>query len=415
MSTQQTLSILFWIKKLRTKNGKAPLFARITIDGKRKEIATNRNISVLEWDASAQRVAGRSVEAKEINDRITIIKSKLLKCFDSLELRGEYISVESLKNEYIGKRVERKKILDVFTFKLTRISLEVENNKTAKSTYNKYEDTFNHLKQFIKTSYETSDCYLDEIDYSFIADFENYLSVTKSLHNNTSMKYVSITKSIFRMANQRGWIKHNPVAAFSCSFNYNEPLRLEMHELEDMYRKEMPVKRLEEAKDIYVFMCYTGYGFSDTKQLTREHIFFGIDKQLWVSKERQKTEGFECVPLLPIPLEIIEKYKNHPYCISSGTLLPVRANSNFNAYLKEIAVICHINKELTTHTGRHTFATSVTLENDVPLETVGKMLGHSSIKSTQRYARVTRKKISNNMSNLKAKLFPESKAAKTGG
>jgi len=124
----------------------------------------------------------------------------------------------------------------------------------------------------------------------------------------------------------------------------------------------------------------------------------------WIAKDRQKTDGFESVPLLDIPLAIIEKYKSHPYCISTGKLLPVNTNQRFNAYLKEIAAICNINKELTTHSGRHTFATSVTLENDVPMETVGKMLGHHSIKSTQRYARVTRNKINRNMNDLKEKL-----------
>ena len=414
MQTNQTFAILFWLNKCRTKKGKASLFVRVTINGQRKEISVNRDVSILEWDPTAQRVTGRGNEAKEINDHLTVVKNKILKCYDKLEIRGETVTAEMVKNEYIGKRIERKKVIEVFIFHLDRMSKEVEQEVTAQSTYDKYEDTLNHLKKFISLTYKVSDKYLDEVDYSFISDFENYLSVTLALHNNTAMKYVSITKTIFRMANKRGWLIVNPVAAFSCSFNFGEPTRLELHELEDMYHKNMPVKRLEEAKDIYVFMCYTGFGYSDTKQLTNENIFWGIDKQLWISKERQKTDGFECVPLLPIPMQILEKYKNHPYCKSRGTLLPVRANSNFNGYLKEIAAICHINKELTTHTGRHTFATSVTLENDVPIETVGKMLGHNSIKSTQRYARVTRKKISNNMNDLKSKLYPVLKNAETG-
>src|SRR5205085_10504165 len=142
---------------------------------------------------------------------------------------------------------------------------EVEQNVTAQSTYDKYDDTLNHLKNFIELTYKVSDKYLDEIDYSFISDFQNYLSVNLRLHNNTAMKYISITKTIFRMANKRGWLIANPVAAFSCSFNYGEPMRLELHELEVIYQKDMPVKRLEEARDIYVFMCYTGFGFSDTR------------------------------------------------------------------------------------------------------------------------------------------------------
>ena len=218
------------------------------------------------------------------------------------------------------------------------------------------------------------------------------------------MKYVSMTKSIFLMANQRGWITTNPVDSFSCTFEWSDPLRLEMHELEAMYLKEIKTRRLEEARDTYVFMCYTGFAFIDAFQLTEENIFWGIDKQKWIARDRQKTDGTECVPLLDIPLAILEKYKQHPYCQNTGKLLPIHSNQRFNGYLKEIADICGINKELTTHTARHTFATTVTLENNVPLETVGKMLGHKSIKSTQRYARVTRKKICNDMTALKTKL-----------
>lgn len=407
MKAQSTFSILFWLSKNRIRNGKAQLFARITVEGKRAEIATHCEVSPLEWDSRAQMVVGKSQEAKEINNHLAIVKAKLLKCQSQLEVRNEALTSEKIKNEYVGKRPERKKITEAFQFWLDRIQEEVNKKKKAQATYNKYDDTFNHIKNFIRQQYKVSDKYLDEVDFSFITDFEYYLSVTLNLHNNTSMKYVSQAKTIFRMATKRGWILINPVASFSCSFEYGEPLRLELHELESMYRKEMPVRRLEEARDTYVFMCYTGYAYSDTEQLSAENIFWGIDKQLWITKDRQKTEGPECVPLLPIPLEIIEKYKNDLFCKTRGKLLPVRPNSKFNGYLKEIAAICHINKELTTHTGRHTFATSVTLENDVPLETVGKMLGHKSIKSTQRYARVTRKKIANNMQVLKKKLFNE--------
>lgn len=177
-----------------------------------------------------------------------------------------------------------------------------------------------------------------------------------------------------------------------------------MEELNALVTKEISIVRLAEARDCYVFMCYTGFAYEDAFGLGPENIFIGIDGQKWITKDRQKTDQAECVPLLPIPMEIINRYRDHPFCSAHGKLLPVRSNQRFNGYLKEIAAICGINKELTTHTARHTFATTVTLENDVPIETVSKMLGHRSIKTTQRYAKVTRKKISQNMSVLKEKL-----------
>lgn len=413
MKAQTTFSILFWLSKNRIKNGKAPIFARVTVNGQRSEITTHREASIYEWDSKAQYITGKSTESKEINNHLSVIKSKILKCQANLEARGETLTADKIKAEYVGVRIIRKKISDAFSFKLKQLEEEIAQKKKAQATYNKYEDAFNHIKAFIKHQCQQSDKYLDEIEYHFITDFQHYLSTVVCLHNNTLMKYISQTKSVFRLANARGWIKANPISLFSCSFNFKEPLRLELHEVETIYNKEMPVKRLDEARDVYVFMCYTGFGYIDTFNLSKENIFWGIDKQPWISKDRQKTEGKECVPLLPIPLAIIDKYKNDPFCVANGKLLPVRANTNLNGYLKEIAAICQINKELTTHTGRHTFATSITLENDVPLETVGNMLGHNSIKSTQRYARVTKKKIANNMQVLKGKLYQTTAENKT--
>ena len=404
MLTQSTFSILFWIRKNKIKNGKAPIQCRITVDGSQAEISTQREVSLVEWDPRSQTVTGRSQQAKDINNHLSVMRSKLLACQTKIEARNEQPTAEAIKNEYIGKKLERKKILDAFNFWMERLEEQVQKKKRSKATYNKYEDAKEHLEHFIQHQYKVRDFFLDEVTYSFITDFEYYLSVTKKLANNTAMKYVSITKSIFKMANQRGWMPTNPVASFSCAFEWNDPLRLEMHELDTVWKKEIPVRRLEEVRDTYVFMCYTGFAYIDAFNLTQENIFWGIDKQQWIARDRQKTDGTECVPLLNVPLQIIQKYKSHPYCNNTRKLLPIHSNQKFNGYLKEVAAICGINKDLTTHTARHTFATSVTLENDVPLETVGKMLGHKSIKSTQRYAAVTRKKILNNMNQLREKL-----------
>jgi site-specific recombinase XerD len=415
MEQQTTFSILFWLKKSKAKNGKAPISVRITVNGERAELSAQREASILEWDPKAQMVIGRGQEAKDINNHLAVIKSKLLACQTKIENRNEEATAEAIKAEYLGKKkTERKKITEAFLFKLTQLKGEISKDKKAQATYDKYEDTMNHVKAFIIHQYKKTDKYFDEVTYPFISDFEYYLSVIKNLSQNTYMKYISLTKSIFRLAKKRGWLAINPIEDFSCSFDWKDPIRLEMHELIDMYQKEFQSTKLEEAKDVFVFMCYTGFAYNETASLGDENVFWGIDKQQWITKDRRKTDGTECVPLLDIPREIIEKYKNHPYCKSKGILLPVYSNVRFNAYLKEVAAICDINKNLTTHSGRHTFATTVTLENDVPLETVGKMLGHKSIKSTQRYARVTRNKINNNMNELKTKLIPIMQQAKTG-
>lgn len=414
MQHSSTFSILFWLQKSKLKNGKAPIMARVTVNGERKELSTNRQATPFEWSSEAQMLLLKTQEAKDLNNHLAIMKGKILNCQSKLEARGELVTAEAIKNEYNGKRIERKKVLEAFSFWMERLQKSVDEKKKSQATYNKYDDTRKHLKDFILHQYKVGDKHLDEVSFSFITDFEFYLSTTKKLSQNTLMKYISQTKTIFKMANERGWLPLNPVASFSCSFDWSDPLRLEMHELEDIYNKEMQTKRLEEVRDTYVFMYYTGFAYIDAFNLKEENVFWGIDKQKWIARDRQKTDGTECVPLLPIPLQIIEKYKRNPACLNNSKLLLINSNQRFNAYLKEIAAICGINKELTTHTARHTFATSVTLENDVPLETVGKMLGHKSIKSTQRYARVTRKKISNNMKELRTKLLPVAVEVKTG-
>jgi integrase len=403
----QTFSILFWIEKNRIKNGKASLIARITVNGKRAEISTHRKVSISEWNPEAQMVMAKSQEAKDINNHLAIMKARILSCQSKLEVRDAIITAEAIKNEYVGKRPDRKTLMQAFTLFLKLMQEKVNMKKRASGTYIKYDHTSKKIQSFLQHTYNVSDKNLEEIEFSFAPDFEHYLTCILNLDNNTAMKYISRTKSVFKWAKERGWIISSPIDSYKCSFIEKEPVILELHELMAMYEKPMPVKRLEEARDIYVFMCFTGFAYLDCYNLTPENIYWGIDKQKWITKDRQKTNSAESVPLLPIPLDIIEKYKTHPYCLNTKKLLPLNSNQRFNSYLKEIAAISGINKELTTHTGRHTFGTTVTLENDVPLETVSKMLGHRSIRSTQRYARVTKKKISNNMNDLKNKLSPQ--------
>jgi site-specific recombinase XerD len=405
MSTKQCFSILVWLLKYRQKNGKAPLSIRITVNGERAEILANREISPTLWDSKAQRVKGITEEAKVINAHLETIKGSLRMHESRLIALGKTVTAELLKNEYLGVRPDRHSLCTAFEVHIKRMSEKVKVGNKASATLDKYRYTFDKVKAFLKHQYKVSDIYLEDIKRSFAHDFEHYLFTVEHLQNNTVMKYLRQTKTILKMAVEMGWLATDPTAGFRLSFEEKEPVRLEMEELNVLVTKEISIARLAEARDCYVFMCYTGYAYEDAFGLGPENIFIGIDGQKWITKDREKTEQAECVPLLPIPLEIISRYKNHPHCSSKNKLLLVRSNQRLNGYLKEIAAICGINKELTTHTARHTFATTVTLENDVPIETVSKMLGHRSIKTTQRYAKVTRKKISKNMAELKEKLL----------
>ena len=224
------------------------------------------------------------------------------------------------------------------------------------------------------------------------------------------MKYIHTFKRIIKFACDQEWIEKNPTTQFRCTYHPPQRERLTMEEIMKLYKKDLTT-RLAEVRDVFVFCCFTGFGYIDLYKLTPENIVTGIDGGKWITKDREKTKTNEMVPLLPIALEIIERYKSDRYCQIKGCLLPVNTNQCYNAYLKEIATICEVNKYLTTHIARHTFATSVTLENDVPIETVSQMLGHRSIKTTQLYAKVTQKKVSNNMKALKDKLEAQMEAA----
>lgn len=191
-------------------------------------------------------------------------------------------------------------------------------------------------------------------------------------------------------------------------------LVLTMEELLAIQNVALPIDYLSEVRDVYIFSCYTGYSYYEVSMLTPDHVIRGMDGNKWISIKRHKTGEPEMVPLLPIPLSIIEQYKNHPDCLVNGKLLPVKSNTKYNMHLKQVAERAKVKKYLTTHTARHTFATTVTLEHDVPLETVSRLLGHRSIRTTQIYAKVSLKKLSNNINDLRQKLNHESFSKKTG-
>jgi site-specific recombinase XerD len=203
------------------------------------------------------------------------------------------------------------------------------------------------------------------------------------------------------MAN--GWLNKDPFSNYKAKVKDVVRVYLTEEEIQTIINKDFKIERVAMVRDIFVFSCFTGLAYIDVKQLTKNNISLGIDGDKWIFKNRQKTDTTSKIPLLPMAQEIINKYENHPVCINEDRLLPILSNQKMNAYLKEIADLCEINKDLTFHIARHTFATTITLSNGVPLETVSKMLGHTSLKTTQHYAKILDKKISEDMMILKSK------------
>ena len=386
------------------KHGKAAVYLRLMVNNRRAELATHQYIEPRFWDQKMQCVRQESERANEINGRLNIIKANVLKHYNRMVALDLTITSDSIKNAYLGISENDKMLKDLMDFYYSRFKEKVSSGKKAKNTLKSIYTTIEKLKKFVSFQYKVSDVQLKDIKLSFVSNFEHFLTAKQGLTKNSAMKYIRILKRMTKFAVDQDWIKSNRISQFRCTYNEPERDRLTMDEIIILYRKEFSTERLSQVRDVFVFCCFTGFSYLEVYNLTRQHIVNGIDGGKWIAKCREKTKSIERVPLLPISLEIIEKYKDNYYCVAENKLLPVNTNQCYNEYLKEIAIICKIDKRLTTHVARHTFATAVTLENDVPIETVSQMLGHKSIKTTQLYAKVTQRKMSNNMNELKEKL-----------
>lgn len=398
------LTLLFWSKRRASEDCKPVIYVRLTVNNLRVEISTGISIDLSLWDQKAQKVTGKSEAAKTINAQLSSIISDINKNYNILVSLEKTVTAELLKNAYMGIGPKPKSLCEAFDFHIYRFEQKVKAGHKSPGSLGRFKIAKAKVIAFMKSQYGVSDRKLFELKYSFIADFEHYLTAIEESCYNTATKYLKILKQVAIVAVEQEWIPASPFQTFKCTYEESVRHKLTMQEISDIYLKAFSSERLREVRDVYIFCCYTGFAYQDVYNLRPTDIVRGIDNELWIIKNRIKTDHPEKVPLLPIALEIIERYKQYPYCVQKGRLLPVNSNQKYNEYLKEIATVCGIRKTLTTHTARHTFATTVTLEHDVPIETVSKMLGHKNIKTTQIYASITDRKISNNMKELENKL-----------
>lgn len=403
MKVSQELSISFWLRKdARNPNNPATINLRINITGHQKDgFSLGYQVDSKKFNRKAAELTGKSTETIEINKHILYVKGELIRHYNLLKEQGPTITPTMLKNAYLGIDKDKKTLLQAVDFHIGKFKEKVNKGKRAGSTLKKWNTTKDKLVAFLKTVFKMPDIPLEKIEYAFAEDLFDYLTLTEGIQDNSAMKYLKNTKQVLKLAAQRKWLRINPLQDYKCSYVDPERDILDIDELSTLYHKQISIPRLAEARDAYVFMALTGYAYKDTLMLEPDNIAKFFDGEDWIVKNREKTWCRENVPLLPIAKEILQKYKNHPYCIANGRLLPINSNQRFNGYLKEIADICGIKKNLTTHTARHTFATTVTLANGVPLETVSAMLGHKSIRTTQIYAKIVARKVSADMKVLK--------------
>ena len=399
----KTLGILFYVKRAKIDdNGKAPIYVRITVDGMRSELSIKRSIELDRWIPSAGKVKGTNEEARSINSYIDSVRIKIYEHQKKLMDNNKTITSEAIKNSMLGIEEKQRTIVAIFQYHNKQVKALV-GKEFAAGTLERYETVLKLLQLFLEFQYKVKDMPITQINHKFITDFEFYLKTERSNCHNTAIKYIKNFKKIVRIAMSNGWIDKDPFVNFKATIKDVEREFLTEEEIQNVISKDLHIGRLDQVRDIFIFCCFTGLAYADVKKLSNDDLVIGIDGSKWIKTNRTKTDVRSNIPLLPTPLAILEKYKDHPEASHANKLLPVLSNQKMNAYLKEISTLCEIDKNFSTHLARHTFATTVTLTNGVSLESVSKMLGHKSIKTTQHYAKIVDRKVSDDMLLLKAK------------
>ena len=398
-----TFSLLFYLKKPKNyEDGPMPIYLRITVNGKRAETTSGRECQPANWNGKTGRLRGTKEEIKTLNAYLDNLQSQVYEAHKALTESGASITADLIKNKLLGKSEKAKMIIAIFKEHNKKVAALV-GNEYAAGTLTRYETSLKHTQSFMEWKYQVSDIDIKEIDHDFISNYEFYLRSEKKCANNSAVKYIKNFKKIIRICLASGWLDKDPFLNYKAKVKQVDRVFLNSEEIQAITEKEFETDRLKQVRDIFLFSCFTVLAYADVQKLKRTEIVKGSDGEMWIVTKRLKTDTPTRVPLLPSALLILDKYSNDPICTIKGKALPVSTNQKMNTYLKEIAGVCGINKELTYHTARHTFATTVTLSNGVPIESVSKMLGHTNIKTTQHYAKILDLKVSKDMAMLKEK------------
>lgn len=395
-------SVLFWIKKAKLlKNGEAPICLRITVGGQRAEIQLGRSVEVGKWNSKRECATGKDRKHLELNHYLETVRTRLLQIHRELEQDDKPITAEIMKKAFYGMTQPPRMLLQVFREHNAKYR-ELIGKDVVEATVLRYERAVRYLEEFIQKEYRSNDIPLKDVDRAFVDNFEFFIKTGKDCAQNATVKYLKILKKIIILALNNKWITENPFVGIKFKQTQANRDFLTEEELHRIMSKEFDIPRMATIRDIFVFCCLSGLAFTDIKHLKPEHIVKDSDGNCWIRKAREKTNNMCHIPLLDIPAAIIEKYKEHPICRQKNMVLPVPSNQRMNSYLKEIADVCGISKTLTTHIARHSFA-CIALANQVSMETIAKMLGHSDIRTTKIYAKVLDTTVAKEMEVMKRK------------
>ncbi|KGL47525.1 MULTISPECIES: site-specific integrase [Bacteroidales] len=397
---KQNFKVSFYLRSnYENKEGKSPVMLRVFLNGEMANFGSTKIfVDKSLWSNTTSRLKGRTADALTANAALDGISYTLNAIYRKFE-DDETLSMDKIRSIFCGKTKEYVNFLPVFDSFIEGVKQRV-GRTISKDSLQKYSVVRRHFYEFLIHKYSRKDIGLTELSPSVIQDFELYLSTVAGCSHNTTVKKMKSLKTITIYAQKRGILLHDPFLDYGFHLKPVNRDFLTDEEILKIANKDLELQRLELVRDIFIFSCFTGLAYIDVANLTPAHIVT-MDNKLWIMTQRQKSGISSNILLLDIPKSIIAKYGNQTY--REGKLLPILSNQKTNAYLKEIADLCGIEKNLTFHVARHTFAT-MSLSKGVPMESVSKMLGHTNIRTTQIYARITNKKVEHDMEQLAEKL-----------
>ena len=404
MIKKHSFSLLPFVREVKGSEGKfQAIYLRITVDGKRKEISTKCQTDANKWNSAKGRVNGNTEDAKIVNEAIISFEHRAREVYNRCIESGKLVTADLIKDEVLGLTHKSQTLVDQFDLYVSNLEAK-KGVEYAPGTVTNWKITQGHLKEFLKKKCKRTDIPFKDLDLPFLTDFDFYSKTVWKCGNNAALKHIQRIRKVVGLAVISGFLEKDPFLGFKGKKDKSNRTFLTDKELAALENRSFDMKRLERVKDMFVFSCYTGLAYVDMQKLTEDNLVIGIDGHKWIYTFRTKTKIKSNVPLLPPALAILEKYKDDPEVVVRGKLLPMITNIKTNAYLKEVADVSGIKKNLTFHMARHTFATTVALSNGVPIETVSKILGHTKVTTTQIYAKVLENKVSADMEALRQKI-----------
>ena len=399
---RSTFKVLFYLKRQSEKNGKAPIMGRITINGTVSQFSCKLSVSPKLWDTEGNKAAGKSIEARQINEKLDNIRTNIGKQYQRICDRDSYVTAEKVKNAWLGFGDEHRLLLQTFDEYLQEFASKRVGKDRSAGTLREYRTRRDRLAAFLQYEYGLGDIPFRELKREFAEKFIVYLSTVRGLHSTTIYHTLKKLHAMVYLAVSKGWISVHPFPDVWVVPQSRERRFLDENEIRQVMDVHLPNYKTAIVRDIFVFCTFTGLAYADVKKLTYDDLHTDSNGDMWIVDKRQKTGTQFRVQLLPVAKQLVEKYRR--LALPDGAVFPVPAYNSFRGSLQAIARRAGLSFVPSSHVGRHSFATSVCLSQGVPIETVSKMLGHKHITTTQIYAKITYDKIKRDMANLQARI-----------